>query len=373
MGNVTESLLNQISSHAEKVSTDSYTATWREIISLFKEGEIIISPEYQRLFRWDNAMQSEFIESLILNIPTPSIFLAENDNSKMEVIDGLQRISTLIRFFSDEIFDGKDLLTPDDEDVNNLKRPAVLWSTPMLEALEGFTNKTLPDTITRSIKTRRINIILLEKNSSKQTRHIVFKRLNRSGARLTDQEIRNCTARLFGSNFPDQLRELASEDAVINSFGISKSKQSEQFLEENILKLLAMNFYIDRFKHSVTEFLDEAMDYASNGNFEITHNIYRNVLSTFELLNNTCPNGSAFKYRKDGDRPWGAFSPVLFEIVAYGVYSNIEELTPDIVSKSITKLHSDPRLEQLKGAGSNTKAKFFSRIQLGNELFKKAK
>ncbi len=74
MNNNVSNLLNQIDDKRDEVVTDSYTATWRELINLYRDNEITISPDYQRLFRWDNSRQSQFIESLLLNIPTPTLF-----------------------------------------------------------------------------------------------------------------------------------------------------------------------------------------------------------------------------------------------------------------------------------------------------------
>ncbi|HDD9087568.1 TPA: DUF262 domain-containing protein, partial [Escherichia coli] len=79
MNDVTK-LLSQIDEKRDEVVTDSYTISWREVINLYKENEITISPDYQRLFRWDNARQSQFIESLLLNIPTPTLFFYIDNN-----------------------------------------------------------------------------------------------------------------------------------------------------------------------------------------------------------------------------------------------------------------------------------------------------
>ncbi|MEX5734623.1 DUF262 domain-containing protein [Providencia hangzhouensis] len=98
MNNNVSNLLNQIDDKRDEVVTDSYTATWRELINLYRDNEITISPDYQRLFRWDNSRQSQFIESLLLNI-YPTLFFYIDKEGKQEVIDGLQRISTIIRFF----------------------------------------------------------------------------------------------------------------------------------------------------------------------------------------------------------------------------------------------------------------------------------
>lgn len=94
------SLLEEVEKHRTDVETDSYTITWRELLNQYKEGDVLIQPDYQRLFRWDLDQQTQYIESLLLGIPTPPVFLAQNDDEKFEVLDGLQRISTLLKFFA---------------------------------------------------------------------------------------------------------------------------------------------------------------------------------------------------------------------------------------------------------------------------------
>src|SRR5690606_30111474 len=126
----------------------------------------------QRLFRWGLDRQSEYIESLLLNIPTPPLFFATNPDGKTEVIDGLQRLSTLLKFFATEVFDGSVTASPENNDAeqNNIKVGTLLYSGPLVESLEGLSLLTLPETLTRTLRYTRIPIIVLEKESSPRAR-----------------------------------------------------------------------------------------------------------------------------------------------------------------------------------------------------------
>src|SRR5260221_213933 len=88
----------QLNDQKRKVDFDSYDLSVKELVSMFDEGIINIAPEYQRQFRWREDRQSKFIESVLLGIPVPSLFMAANPDGKWEVIDGVQRLSTLIHF-----------------------------------------------------------------------------------------------------------------------------------------------------------------------------------------------------------------------------------------------------------------------------------
>src|ERR1700690_1739942 len=97
------SLIEDVERHRNDIVTDTYTVTWRELLGQYKDGDLIIDPEYQRLFRWDRDQQTQYIESILLNIPSPPLFLAKNSDGKSEVIDGLQRVSTMLRFFAKDL------------------------------------------------------------------------------------------------------------------------------------------------------------------------------------------------------------------------------------------------------------------------------
>ena len=365
-------LLEEIKTNREEIATDSYTTSWREIINLYKEGDIKISPEYQRLFRWDMERQTQFIESLLLNIPVPTLFFYIDEDGRQEVIDGLQRISTIIRFFAKDIFTKDELEEGlSSGSVNDLNNPTVLGSAPIIPSLEGWSAADLPDKVTRTIKNARVNIVILEQETKPQTKYNVFRRLNRSGAKLSDQEIRNCTARLVGNGFADKLRSIAANDDVIGALGLSNEKQKTQAGEEALLRTLASLLYADNFDHYVDEFLDEFMYVGSETN-AINAEIETKIKRTFALINAACPNGKAFKFRKGDNKPSGQFSTNLLDIVATGVYKNIDNLSSSDVEDKLNTLWETRReqIAQCTGSGSNTKAKLKRRLEIGEEAFK---
>jgi len=95
-------LQSQLEQHRKTVSFDSYDITVRQILDMVAEGSIDIAPEYQRHFIWGLDRQSALIESLLLGIPVPSLFMATNSDATWEVIDGLQRLTTMVNFLGDD-------------------------------------------------------------------------------------------------------------------------------------------------------------------------------------------------------------------------------------------------------------------------------
>jgi uncharacterized protein with ParB-like and HNH nuclease domain len=89
----------EITRARNSLSTDRLDMSFGEIMSMYERDEIIIDPEFQRLFRWSDYQKTRFIESLLLGIPIPPIFVAEDKNGRWELVDGLQRLSTVFSFF----------------------------------------------------------------------------------------------------------------------------------------------------------------------------------------------------------------------------------------------------------------------------------
>jgi hypothetical protein len=97
-----EGLEAQLAVERKKVDVGSVAFSIRELVRMYEDGELSIAPSYQRKYRWPMAVASTFIESLFLGLPIPPIFVATNDNFEWEVVDGLQRISTLVHFISED-------------------------------------------------------------------------------------------------------------------------------------------------------------------------------------------------------------------------------------------------------------------------------
>ena len=97
-----ENLITQLNEQKRKVDFNSYDISVKELISMVQEGIIDIAPEYQRQFRWKEDRQSALIESIFLGIPVPSLFMATNNDGSWELIDGVQRLSSIIHFAGNE-------------------------------------------------------------------------------------------------------------------------------------------------------------------------------------------------------------------------------------------------------------------------------
>lgn len=91
-------LQKEIDMMAKAIKTDSYPMSIGELSNLYQDGDLKINPIYQRMFRWDITQQSALIESILLNIPIPPIYVYQNEQGKWNLIDGQQRLSTIFKF-----------------------------------------------------------------------------------------------------------------------------------------------------------------------------------------------------------------------------------------------------------------------------------
>lgn len=179
-----------------EIRTSAVDFSFGELLNLHKDKEIVIRPEYQRLFRWSNEQRSRLIESILMGLPIPPIFLIENDDGVLELIDGLQRTSSVLQFLDNEAID-QPILT--------------LEGCDFLPWLNGKTFAKMETVQKLKVKRTPIRATIINKSGDSFVKYELFKRLNTGGSLLSAQEIRNCSSRMVegGSDFYDAIQALS--------------------------------------------------------------------------------------------------------------------------------------------------------------------
>ena len=176
----------EIESRRSEIRSDGYPMSIGELINLYRDGELDIHPEFQRLYRWNNEQKSRLVESLLLGIPIPSIFVSQREDGVWDVIDGLQRLSTIFQLVG--------ILKDED---SKLLGPLTLSKTKYLPSLEGKTwenedsSVSLGTTNQLIIRRSKIDVKIILRESSESSKYELFQRLNTGGSQLSDQEVRN--------------------------------------------------------------------------------------------------------------------------------------------------------------------------------------
>ena len=340
---------DQIDSNRRSVAFDSYDFSVRQLSEMVIEDSIDIAPEYQRHFVWNDIRQSQLIESLILGIPVPSLFMATNKDSTWEVIDGLQRITTIINFISNDAIIKK---------VNPNCKKLKLAGLEKLDSINGLYFEELPKSLQLMFVNRPLRVTVLNDKSDLNLRYDLFERLNTGGISLHPQEIRNC---IYLGKFKDFLLKCSLNTSFKRVVKLSEGPSNTGTSEELVLKFFAYYEKRESFVHSVKDFLNE---YMANKTKEFKEkDSYENLFEkTFSTLDSLLPDGIVRGNRKNS-------TPlILFEAIAIGV--------ADVISKNpihafdaqkLQELLDDEELKKLTTGATNSRLKLTQRIDYVKE------
>ncbi|MDD5007250.1 MAG: DUF262 domain-containing protein [Syntrophorhabdaceae bacterium] len=234
---------------------------------LVKDGTIDLSPKYQRRFRWDSQRQSKLIESFLMNVPVPPVFLNEDIYGKYSVIDGKQRLIAITDFFSGKLeLKGLEIFS----DINNM------------------TIDLLPKRLQSIIKTRpTLRAIIILHQSDVDVKFEVFKRLNTGGVNLNPQEIRNST---YPGLLNDLILELSENKLFHQLLGIKNKNKSVLYQEmrdaEFVLRYFTFKDVWLNFKGSMKRLMDKYMEEHQYASPENIAELRADFFNTIDVVKN---------------------------------------------------------------------------------------
>ncbi|MEO5329603.1 MAG: DUF262 domain-containing protein [Magnetococcus sp. THC-1_WYH] len=361
-------LEDEIDNARKEIITDGYDMSIGEIMNLYRDKELIINPAFQRLFRWDLPRKTKFVESIFLGIPIPPIFVFQNDKGTWELVDGLQRLST--------IFELTGIL-------DKMETPLILGRTKYLPSLEGkrwdASNSSAGDGIGKKLqivlKRARMRVEILKEESDQSSKYELFQRLNTGGIPLTEQEVRNCTALMINPSFHEWINRLAQDSNFIRA--INKTKRSID--EQNHVEL-ALRFIVYRNKkHSgdfdVHSFLDDSLiELAKTFDTKFSKSEERVFCETFRIIYNSIGHGAFKKW--DGTKFSGIFSISAFEVISMGVSYHLEDwstLTPErqknILTAKVKNIWNNETFTSNSGSGVRGSTRFNKLLPFAKEFF----
>ncbi|WP_197525161.1 DUF262 domain-containing protein [Symbiobacterium thermophilum] len=366
------SLEKEIADRSQEISTDAYAMSVGELVSMYRDGELDIHPEFQRFFRWTDAQKTAFIESLLLGIPIPSIFVAETSSGTWDVIDGLQRISTVLQLMGEL----------KDQDGNRVP-PLRLRATRYLPSLQGMVwtaekegDIELPQVAKLKIKRARFDIKIILNTSDTKSKYELFQRLNTGGSIATDQEVRNCILIMVNREFYHWLNELRNNKDFQACLPLTDRQLSEQYDMELATRFIVLRrIELDGLSkiEEVGSFLtDEIIKIAEDPTFD-RDEAKAAFEKTFSLLASTLGEDSFKRFDLEKNRPVGPFLISMFEIVALGIGYHC--LTPGY-SKSYEqlvenhmKIWENPRFTSGTGSGVRASSRIPLTIPLGRTIY----
>lgn len=237
----------------------------QELKNLVDANDIITDPDYQRKYVYDDKRASCLVESILIGIPIPVIYFAEEDESVYSVIDGQQRITSFVRYLKNEF------------PLTGLKK---------LYNLNGLYFKELDKTTQRRLNMQALSIVCIEKGSE-ELKYEIFSRLNLGAVKLRDQEVRNC---IYRGSFNDMLKEIAQTNANLPIlFHDSNIRYS---YEERILRFFAIRDM--QLKGTFKLMMNSYMEKHANDDEHLIKNAKNQYNSLIDLVKMVLGDGAFF-------------------------------------------------------------------------------
>ncbi len=331
-----EAILNQFQQESKSYEYRTKDYAFEVVYSKYGDGNdenaTLFVPSYQRKFIWKPDRQSKFIESVLLGVPLTPFLVSEEDeeNRRLEIIDGSQRIRTLIAFYD-----------------NNLK----LRNLKKLTNINGAKYRDLPKKLQSYLWNRDFRIIVVD-NANENIRQDLFERINTTSEDLTDSEIRKGS---FSGKFYDLILDLKDKPEYIDVCPISKIKSERGEREELLLRFFAYKDKYKEFKHDVAIFLNDYLDEMNEMDFD-KDQYQKAFYSMIQFIKNHYPIG----FRKE---PNSKSTPrVRFEAIAVGTYLALKE-NAELKEPNLEWLNSKGFKIQTTSDASNNPDRLKNRIE----------
>lgn len=277
-----------------KVVIQPYDYAVRTLMDMIIEEDLVLEPDYQRKYQWDDLKASRFIESISLNIPVPVIYLAEENDGTFSVIDGQQRLTSLFRFLKAEELNS---VFPDAE-----LNPLVLQGLKILPEINGKSYKKIDRQQKSTISKRPIRCIVVLNDSDEALKFEVFERLNTGSAELTDQEVRNC---VYRGSYNKLIKQLSEYQKFKDLISLPETDEKSMKGVELVLRFLAYkelttdSDYSDNYSEYLNLHMEDNRE-ISPSRLEV---IESNFKGTVDLIYESLGVGIAFRKPKVRDNP----------------------------------------------------------------------
>ncbi len=315
-----------------KIYTDQGDPEIDSLHRRFKKGRLNVQPIFQRQFVWDKIKSSRLIESALLDIPIPIIYLSEEKDGKENVIDGQQRLTAFFSFI-----DGK---LPDNSEFK-------LSGLKVFTELNGKKFKELSEQLQDKIITYKIRVIKFKKESDGDLQFEIFARLNTGSVPLNDQELRNC---VYRGKFNELIKELSQDNDLRYLLGIAKPDRRMKD-RELVLRFAAFHFntYLN-YNAPIKKFLNDTMEKYQNISLADELKLRNAFKNTVSIILSLLDKNSFKRYyrgdekNKNGKWETQKFNVSLFDILMYSfaredkntVFQNLDRIREALIDLMTT-------------------------------------
>lgn len=331
------------------IHTQAYDLSINTLKEQWGDGTLLI-PDFQREYVWDNAKASRLIESLLLNIPIPVLFFAETPDANYQIVDGHQRVYSVIRYLENQF---------------------PLIGLRIQAEFKGLRFHQLPEREQRFLRTRVMRAIIIGADSSPSMKFEVFERLNTGGLALNAQEVRHA---LNIGKFSNLLSSLESDPAFRRCLNITKPRK-RMVDQELILRFFALRDRLPQYRTPLVHFLNDYMrDHRDPSDDWISEkqDLFR---QTMQLINNVM-DAAAFRVTDGAGRPAErVINRAVYEAqaVVFSICDGDEaQARAQYLRRSLAALFSDGYYDELIRRATGDRARTLGRVRDTVEAFNAA-
>lgn len=246
--NPDDKLVIEVPKEKRYLNTSSYDFSIHSLVEFMsqKPPKIILEVPFQRNYIWKEDRASQLIESVVMNVPIPPLYFAEEDSGRWLVIDGLQRLNSLLTFFQNEF---------------------PLQNLEIIKDLEGLKYKDLPPKAKSLLEDGLMRVNVIKKDSHADIKYDIFMRLNKGSVSLNYQELRNC---LYRGNLNDTAREFTINNKNFQKL-LNLKKPHQRFLDvELMMRVFALeekltineegDYIIEGYNGRMVNFINDYME-----------------------------------------------------------------------------------------------------------------
>ena len=264
----------------EKIRIHTKHYSLRQVVDMITDGDIDLAPDFQRQYVWKARQRWGIIESLLLGIPLPSFYFNEDSSGRLQVVDGVQRLTTIFRYVNDETFK--------------------LGKVTYLHDLEGQSFDDLAAVFRRRLNSAQFVAHVIDPQTPHRVKFDIFRRINTGGSPLSAQEIRHC---MSGKRSREFLKKLATDQSFATATGGALQNHPRMADREVVLRFVGFRLFT-------------ADEYAQHDSFDeflsfVTEQIDDPVSQSLDQLRGHFVRGMTNCYAAFGEHafrkwPWGA-------------------------------------------------------------------
>lgn len=350
------------------VKTQNIEYDLETLVKKIDKNVIKLDPEYQRNHRWKNETSSRLIESLILNIPIPTIYISQDVDVDDEVEEEISRYS---------VIDGQQRLTAI---YNFMKNKYPLEGMRVLEELNDSYYKDLPPFLVRRLEERTLKCLRIDSTLDAQVKYDIFERLNTGAVQLDSQELRNA---VYRGKFNDLIKEVAKNNKFRKLIGvdIENPEDSPKVKKMQDVELVLRFFALDEgnynnVKKGFKEFLSDEMEKFNKKNVKELNIMKNKFIRVINFIENNFGDLAFAKYKFTSNelKKMSNFNAAVYDALMIGISSKINEFTDEKLDskyiESYMNLFKDEEFFRAIEGSVNDRAKIVTRIDKVKDILK---